>query len=266
MDLGIRGRRFAVVGGSKGMGLGTAAALAADGADLVLIARGRAALAAAAAQLTADHGVDVATVVSADGPSGAADAVSEAIERVGPLAGLAVTAGPMDTARGDFHTLDDEAWAYYFDNVLMLTVRTCRAVIPHLIANGGGTIVTTAAYSVHAQKPSLVHYTALKNAVASVSKNLAKTYGKDGIRVNCICPGIFATPLLSVDPSELEHRPGDGEHDALNRYALQTWKMDIALGRVGQPHEMGELAAFLLSQRAAYLTGALINIDGGTDF
>jgi 3-oxoacyl-[acyl-carrier protein] reductase len=266
VDLGVRAKRYVVVGGSKGMGRAAAEVLAADGANLVLVARGSSDLDAAAADLAAAHGVDVATEVASTEDAGAAHAVSRAVDRYGPVAGLAVLAGPMDAPYGELHTLDDDAWHYFYEHQVMLTVRACRAVIPDLIDAGGGTIVTTAAYSIHAQKSSLVHYTAMKSAIASLTKNIAKTYGDRGIRANCICPGMIDTPLLNVDHAALAKEYDTDEQSALNAYALNVWGMKVALARVGQAREVGELVAFLLSDRAAYLTGATINIDGGTDF
>jgi 3-oxoacyl-[acyl-carrier protein] reductase len=266
VDLGVRGKRFAIVGGSKGMGRAAAETLAADGADLVLIARGSAGLQAAAAELTSTYGVDVATEIAGDEANAAESAVTRAVDAHGPIGGLAILAGPMDAPRGELHTLDDDAWHYFYEHQVMLTVRSCRAVIPHLVTHGGGTIVTTAAYSIHAQKPSLVHYTAMKSAIASVTKNIAKTYGDRGIRANCICPGMIDTPLLDVDHAALAREYGTDEQSALNAYALNVWGMKVALARVGQATEVGELVAFLLSSRAGYVTGATINIDGGTDF
>jgi 3-oxoacyl-[acyl-carrier protein] reductase len=267
MDLGVRDKRFIIVGGSKGMGRAAAEALAADGAHLILVARGADALAVAAADLSERYDVDVATEIATDENNAATgDAVARAVANHGPVAGLAVLAGPMDAEYGELHTLDDDAWHYFFDHQVMLTVRACRAVIPHLIENGGGTMVTTAAYSIHAQKPSLVHYTAMKSAIASLTKNLAKTYGDRGIRANCVCPGMIDTPLLDIDHDALVKEYGGNAESAMNAYALNVWGMKVALARVGRAAEVGELVAFLLSSRAAYLTGATINIDGGTDF
>jgi 3-oxoacyl-[acyl-carrier protein] reductase len=106
----------------------------------------------------------------------------------------------------------------------------------------------------------------MKAAVASVTKNIAKTYGDRGVRANCVCPGMIDTPLLSVDRAALAAEYGTDEQSALSRYALDAWGMKVSLGRVGRAAEVGELVAFLLSDRAGYLTGATVNIDGGTDF
>lgn len=269
MDLGLRGRNFVILGGSTGMGFAAAEQLASDGANVALLARdgGRA---ADKAKLLVDQfrvravGISVDAAAPGDGVD---RAVQRAADELGPLRGLAVTAGPMKQ-QGPFLEHGDDSWDWYYQTILMATVRSCRAIIPHLTRNGGGTVVTTAAYSVRAPKILIPPYNALKAAVLTVSKILAKTHGKDGIRVNTVCPGLFDTEVNDFIRAERAQ-----QYDVLLEDAIYThlasnpaWNMRVALDRGGRPHEAGELIAFLLSDRAAYLTGATINIDGGTDF
>jgi NAD(P)-dependent dehydrogenase (short-subunit alcohol dehydrogenase family) len=148
----------------------------------------------------------------------------------------------------------------------MTVVRACRAALPHLQRRGGGRIVTVAAYSIRAQKPFLTHYAAMKSAVASVTKNIAKSYGQDRIGANCIAPGAIDTEALDAAADEAMSRYGVDREAALARFMAEKWGMNVALGRPGRVQEVAALIAFLLSPRAEYLTGALINIDGGTDF
>ena len=143
----------------------------------------------------------------------------------------------------------------------MTVVRSLRVAVPALAAGGGGSIVTCAAYSIHAPKPALLHYAAMKAAIAVFTKGIAKAHGAAGIRANCVAPGAFATEALTG--TEPVH---EGTRDTLWRKMRDTYGMKAALERIGDPQEAGELIAFLLSDKAAYLTGALINIDGGTDF
>ena len=187
--------------------------------------------------------------------------------RSGPLRGLAVTAGPMKQ-QGPFLEHGDDSWDWYYQMILMATVRSCRAIIPHLQRNGGGTVVTTAAYSVRAPKILIPPYNALKAAVLTMSKILAKTHGPDGIRVNTVCPGLFDTEVNDFIRAQRAEEYGVPLEDAIYTHLASNpaWNMRVALDRGGRPHEAGELIAFLLSDRAAYMTGAVINIDGGTDF
>jgi NAD(P)-dependent dehydrogenase (short-subunit alcohol dehydrogenase family) len=264
VDLGLAGRAVLVVGGSAGLGRAVAEVLAEEGADLFLVARQPDALGDLAARLRAT-GTRVAWQAADAAVPGAAEAaVDAALAWAGRLHGAAVVAGPMGP-RGALPTQDDSAWDFYYQAVLMSAVRTVRTVVPHLVAAGGGALVTTAAYSIRSPKPDMTHYSAMKSAVASLTKNIAKTYGGDGVRANCIAPGLLDT-IDDAKRADLARRYGVDPSEALYAHGTRGHGMTIAAGRAGQPREVAELVAFLLSERAAYLTGATINIDGGTDF
>jgi NAD(P)-dependent dehydrogenase (short-subunit alcohol dehydrogenase family) len=162
--------------------------------------------------------------------------------------------------------MSDAAWTASFEDLLMGTVRPCMAIVPHLIRAGSGAIVTTAAYSVRAPDRAAVPYSTLKAAVAAFTKGLARSYGKDGIQANCVCPGAVETDRLHQLRGHFAKEKGVPYEEALERVMVEDWELDIAMERPAQPQEVGELIAFLLSQRARYLTGALVNIDGGTNF
>ena len=269
MDLGVAGRNFVIVGGTTGMGFAAAEQLARDGANVALLARDGARAAAKAKQLADAHDVS-AVGISVDAAASGDDverAVEMAADNLGPLRGLAVTAGPMKQ-QGPFLEHGDDSWDWYYQMILMATVRSCRAIIPHLQRNGGGTVVTTAAYSVRAPKILIPPYNALKAAVLTLSKILAKTHGPDGIRVNTVCPGLFDTEVNDFIRARRAEEYGVPLQDAIYTHLSSNpaWNMRVALDRGGRPHEAGELIAFMLSDRAAYMTGAVINIDGGTDF
>ena len=264
MDLGLGGKAVLIVGASAGVGRALAGVLQAEGADLFLVARRAPALEELAAALVAPErriawrAADMAAAGEAD------RVVAEALEWAGRLHGVAVLAGPMGP-RGPLHEQDDTAWEFYFQTNLMVAVRTVRSAVPHLVAAGGGAVVTTAAYSMRAQKPDMAHYTAMKSALASATKNVARTYGPQGVRASCVAPGLLDT-IDDDKRAALADRYGVDPADALYTHGTRGHGMSIALGRAGRPVEVAELIAFLLSERAAYLTGATINIDGGTDF
>jgi 3-oxoacyl-[acyl-carrier protein] reductase len=269
LDLGVRDRNFVFVGGTTGMGFAAAEQLARDGANVALLARDGDRAETRAGQLAADYGVRaVGIAVDAAEPGESVDlAVQQAANKLGPLRGLAVTAGPMHK-QGPFLEHGDDSWDWYYQMILMATVRACRAAIPHLQRNGGGTVVTTAAYSVRAPKILIPPYNALKAAVLTLSKILAKTHGPEGIRVNTVCPGLFDTEVNDFVRAQRAEEYGVPLEDAIYTHLSSNpaWNMRVALERGGRPVEAGELIAFLLSDRAAYMTGAAINIDGGTDF
>ncbi len=266
MDLGVKGKTYVLVGGSRGMGFEAARVLAQDGANVALIGRNGDFAKQQAEGLAAEHGVkSIGLSADASRPTEVEEAIRQSIAQLGPVAGLLVTPGSTNR-NGTLLDMTDEDWEANFQEVLMSTVRSCRAVLPHLLEQGGGTLVTTAAYSTRAAKSFLFAYAALKNAMVNFTKNLAKTYGPQGIRANCVCPGAIETDVLAETRRRVAKEQGLPLDEALEHVMLNEWKMDVALKRIGKPHEVGELMAFLLSDRAAYMTGAIINIDGGTDF
>jgi len=268
MDLGLQNKVVAIVGGTSGMGYAAAQVLAAEGVTLALLCRDvtRGEAKAQALRQGSDAKVEVfAADATSDGA--VAHALQNVAERFGGLDGLAVTAGPMQKM-APLVELDDADWHAYFESQLMTTVRACRAALPLLAARGGGSIVTTSAYSIRHQSAVLAPYSAMKQAVAGVAKNIARHWGGKNIRCNCIAPGAIASEALDGARALAKAKYGDSlpADEALDRFMIEEWHLDVALGRVGRPREVGELIAFLLSERAAYMTGALINIDGGTDF
>jgi 3-oxoacyl-[acyl-carrier protein] reductase len=263
MDLGLRGKSVLIVGATGGIGAATARCLAAEGADVALVARRRHELEALAAEISA-RGTRALALTADAARSGALDgAVAEATAHFGALHGLAVIAGPMG-ARAPLHELRDEDWERYFRQSLMITVTACRAAIPEICKTPGGAVVLTSAYSVRAQKPALIAYTAFKSAIASVAKNLAKTYGARDLRVNCIAPGVIEKDAQNT--RELADRYGVPEERARYEYVRREFGMQVALERAGRHSEFADSIVFLLSRRASYVNGAILNIDGGTDF
>jgi NAD(P)-dependent dehydrogenase (short-subunit alcohol dehydrogenase family) len=264
MDLGIRGRGFLVVGGTAGMGLATAQVLAGDGARVALVGRDAGRAKAAVERIGGSRATAVVGDVSR--PGQAERIVAEAVEALGGLAGVAVTTGTSTAAHANLDTSSDEVWADAVDDVLMGTVRTVRAAVGHLVAGGGGTVVTTGAYGMRAYHPDRLPYVALKSGVAAFTKTVARAYGGAGVRANCVCPGAIETDSLAALRQQLARERGVAPEGLLEQVMVDEWHMDVALRRPGTPTEVGELFAFLLSPRAGYLSGAVINIDGGTQF
>lgn len=262
MDLGVRDKGYLVVGGTQGMGLATARVLAAEGAKVAISARNAERTKATADQLSAEFGTLVVPFASDANDGDATEAmVGQAVDALGGLSGVCVTASGGGQAEGR-----DAPWVTMLQSVLLATVHAVDASLPHLVAGGGGTVVTTSAYSVRDPHGVRLAYTSFKSAVATYTKCIAKDYGPMGVRANCVAPGAVESEAMHAMRGQVAEERGWPYDEALERVMIEEWHMEVALRRPGQPHEVGDLMAFLLSPRAGYLTGALVNIDGGTNF
>lgn len=264
MDLGLAGATAVVVGGSKGMGRATARCLADDGARVAVIARTAATLDDAVADLRRRGSPD-AVGIAADvaDESRIAGAFAQIAQRWGGELNILVNAvGP--SVQGTFDSLTDEQWRRAVDEGAMSMVRCVRCALPLLRSADWARIVNFSASSTKRQSVTLAAYTAAKAMVTSVSKNLALTLAPDEILVNVVSPGGVASESLlawarsvgvdSDDPYRLADAiAGHFGHPA-------------HLPRTGLPEEIGAVATFLASRRNSFMTGADVNVDGGTDF
>jgi 3-oxoacyl-[acyl-carrier protein] reductase len=266
MDLGLAGSTAVVTGGSKGMGLAIATTFAEEGARVAVMARGAEALDDAVAGLR-EAGAPDAVGISVDMSDAESIAAGfEAVaQRWGQLNSLVHTIGPGD---GYFEDMDDAQWEETFALGTMSGVRSIRAALPMLRAADWGRIVTLSAHSIQRQNPRIVAYTASKAALSSVTKNLSKSLAKDGILVNCVCPGTIVTASFTEVLSEILAADG---LDATDPTDVMTWidknfHQPCDLGRAGLPEEIASITVYLASRRNGYVTGATVNVDGGSDF
>jgi 3-oxoacyl-[acyl-carrier protein] reductase len=266
MDLGFTGSKAVVTGGSKGMGLAIAETLAAEGASVAVMARNRAALDAAVNALL-QAGAPDAVGISVDmaDPASITAGFAAVSERWGQLNSLVHTIGPRD---GYFEQMDDADWDAAFALGTMSGVRSIRAALPLLRAADWARIVTLSAHSIQRQNPRVVAYTAAKAALSSVTKNLSKSLAKDGILVNCVCPGTIVTASFTENLKDILAADG---LDAADPHDVMTWidtnfHQPCDLGRAGLPEEVASITTYLVSQRNGYVTGATVNVDGGSDF
>jgi len=267
MDLGLRDATAVVTGGSSGMGRAAAECLADDGARVAVFARRQAELDETVAALRRRGSPDPLGL-SVDVTDGAAidAAFADLGAKWGALNILVNTIGPGDM--GTIDTLGDEGWTRSLELGLMSAVRCTRAALPWLRKAEWGRIVNVSAHSTKRQTPTLIGYTAAKAALTSMSKNLAKTLAKEKILVNTVSPGTFLSGGVKtwlqgmakqrgIDPNSLED---------LNRIIAEDFHEPSDLGRAGLPEEIGAVIAFLSSRRNSYMTGANVNVDGGSDF
>jgi 3-oxoacyl-[acyl-carrier protein] reductase len=267
MDLGVRGQSYVVFGGSRGMGLAAARNLVHDGASVALVGRDPARAAQSAETLTAEGDGRAIGLAGDLRQAGEADRLLDAAqEAFGPLRGVAITTGLGMRGQRGLLEATDEDWEDTFSDVLMGTVRACRAAARRLVDAGGGSIVTTSAYSIRSPKPHQAPYGSLKASVATLTKSMAKAFGPMGVRANCVCPGATETDVLAGMRIAVAEERGWPVEEALERVMTEEWGMKVALGRAGTAAELGDAIAFLLSERSGYISGALLNVDGGTDF
>lgn len=264
MDLGLAGAAAVVVGGSRGMGLATARSLAEEGARVAVLGRSRVDVDRAAAEL-ASHGSPDAVGLTADARDvGDVDAAFDAVRDRwdGEINVLVNTVGPY--VQGSVETLTDDQWRAAIDHGVLSMVHCVNAALPSLRRAAWGRIVNFSAHSTQRHSVSLVAYTAAKSMVTSVSKNLSLTLAPDEIMVNVVSPGTFVTDGL------LNWARSVGM-DTEDPYRLMAaigahYGHPAQLPRAGVPEEIGPVVTFLASRRNSYMTGANINIDGGSDF
>jgi len=255
--------RVLITGGAGGIGSSIALRLAAAGHELVLIDRRAPAGDAPAAVLNALFVPADLTDPDSTRAAFATVAAGDRLDGVVAAAGV----GGAQIGDGPVDQLPFEAWrAMMAANVdtVYLTLREC---VPLL--RDGASIVTLGSIAGLVGNPggSPTHaYAASKGAVISLTRAVAMTYAARGVRANCVCPGAIETAGLAALRTQLATARGVPEEGVLEQVMVDEWHMDVALGRPGRPEEVGELFAFLLSPRAGYLTGATVNIDGGTDF
>jgi 3-oxoacyl-[acyl-carrier protein] reductase len=251
MDLGLRGRRAIVTGGSRGIGAATAAALRAEGAEVAVIGRDHDALAAVAAA----HGVHpvVADLATAEG---VAVGIAQCLDALGGVDILVNNAGA--SPGGTLDDVTDEQWYESFDLKVMGYVRCMRAVLPAMreqrhgrIVNVGGTGVlrATPGYALAALGAALVHLT----------RSTAELVGPDGVTVTMLHPGPTMTERLRGMLARGAERAGTG----VDEFARDVVGRSLPLGRVGTPEEVAAVITILCSEQASWITGGGLTVDGG---
>lgn len=257
MDLGLRGKIAFVAAASKGLGRAIAEELAREGASLVINARGAEELERTRSIIADESGVDVIGLPGdLSKPDDARATIDAALAHYGRIDVLITNAGGPPS--GTFDSLTPEMWKSAFDLTLMSVVNLVRPVLPGMRERHWGRIINVTSIAVKQPVNGLMLSNSLRSAVTGFARTLANETARDGITVNNILPGYTRTERVTSLSSATAAREGITAEQAVGR-----WEAEIPMGRLGEPREFAALAAFLASERASYITGASIAVDGG---
>jgi 3-oxoacyl-[acyl-carrier protein] reductase len=257
VDLGIRGKVALVAASSRGLGRASAEALAAEGVELVLCARGEAALRATAEDIRRTAGVRVVDVVADVATQAGIAAVLSAASHEFGRVDILVTNGGGPPA-GPFETHAPEAWDAAVRANLTSVVELVRGVLPGMRERRWGRIVNVTSIAVKQPVDNLILSNSVRAAVTGFARTLANEVAPLGITVNNVMPGYTRTARveeLAARTASLKGTTPDA--------AFAAWEGQIPMGRLGEPAEFGAMVSFLCSMHASYTTGASIPVDGG---
>jgi 3-oxoacyl-[acyl-carrier protein] reductase len=257
MDLGLKGKVALVAGASQGMGRATALGFAREGAKVSICARGEAALNETAAVIRKETGGEVfAIVADMTKPEDIQNFVNQSGEHFSRLDIIVNNAGGPPP--GEFMKFTDADWNSAFQLSLMNTVRMTREAVPYMRKVGGGRIINITSYSVKEPIAGLVLSNAIRSGVIGLAKTLSRELAGDNILINNVCPGRIDT--------ERAQKLNQARAARLNRPLEEINRemaAEVPLGRYGTAEEAADLIVFLGSDRASYITGTTIQIDGG---
>ena len=257
MDLGLKGKVALVAGASQGMGRATALGLSREGAKVSICARGESALNEAAEMIRRETGGEVMVMVAdMSKPEDIRRFVNDSAQHFGRLDIVVNNAGGPPP--GEFMKFTDEDWNNAYNLSFMSTMRMTREAVPHMRKVGGGRIINITSYAVKEPIAGLVLSNAVRSAVIGLAKTLSRELGRDNILINNVCPGRIDTDRaqkLNKARAERLKRPVE----EINK----EMAAEVPLGRYGTAEETADLIVFLGSERASYITGTTIQIDGG---
>lgn len=257
MNLGIENKVALVLAASKGLGRATAEVLAAEGVRVIIGSRNQQELEKTAQEISQKTGSQVVAIpVDVTDVAQVENFVSKAAAHFGRIDILINNAGgPPFGAVESFNETD---WQAAFELNLLSTVRLTRLVLPHLKKTGSGRIINIVSMSVKSVLESSVLSTSIRMGVVGMAKMLADEVGPDQITVNNVCPGLILTDRIRNSGIKKELAAGMTEEQALAEKAK-----NIPLRRIGKPEELASLITFLASEKASYITGTTIQVDGG---
>jgi 3-oxoacyl-[acyl-carrier protein] reductase len=257
MDLGLKDRIALVCGASQGLGKAVAWGLAREGANLAICSRNKINILEAAEEIAQSTGVEVMGI-SAD------LSLTEETRRFfkkaqghfGRVDILVTNAGGPPSL--PFIEINDNQWKSAFDLTLMSAVTLIREALPGMQARRFGRIINITSVAVKQPLEGLILSNTIRTGLIGLAKTLSNTYASDNILINNVCPGYTLTERVNELSNLIAKRKGIIPEDV-----IREWESQIPMGRMGRPEELADLVVFLASERASYITGATIQVDGG---
>ena len=258
MQIDLGGKVAVVTGASKGIGRAIALELAGAGADLVICARGSAELAVAAEEIRGSGRAVEALTADVSTVSGAQQVLEGARARFGRIDVLVNNAGKGSPKK--ILELTEEDWRASLDLNFMSAVRLSLGCVPLMRQQGGGRIINISSRVGRQPDPYFAPYAAAKAALINFTKNLANAFSKDGILCNCVVPGLVRTEAVEEAAQKSAAATGKTVEEV---YEATLRARPIPVGRLGEPRDIAGLVVFLASDRASWITGSTITVDGG---
>lgn len=256
MDFGLKGKTALVLGGGGGLGRAIAKSLATEGANVAVAGIGAASIDATMTELAEAGGKTLSLIWDLADLSVIDANIAKIEAELGPIDILINNTGgpPPSTAAGQ----DPAVWAKQFQAMVVSVIAITDRVLPGMKARGWGRILTSTSSGIVAPIANLAISNALRMSLVGWSKTLAREVAKDGITANIVVPGRIATSRVAALDNARAKREGRGVEEVAAESAAT-----IPVGRYGKPEEYADVVAFLASERAAYITGSVVRVDGG---
>jgi 3-oxoacyl-[acyl-carrier protein] reductase len=257
MDLGLSGKVALVSAGSKGLGRAIAEEFAAEGMSVVICARDDSVLQKTAGEIRSSTGAGILAIAGdVSKPEDVERITNAAFERFGAVDVLVTNAGGPPS--GNFESLTSEMWQDAVDLTLMSAINLTSRILPRMIERKWGRVINVTSITVKQPVDGLMLSNSLRAAVTGFARTLANEVATHGITVNNILPGYTRTARIEQLAEAVSKREGISVDAAAGK-----WTDEIPMGRLGEPREFAAVAAFLASERASYVTGTSIQVDGG---